>query len=296
MNNFKHKILTSYERQQFLELYKEKRNQNLLFRILCSSNLYFYTWVAGIFVFFCVNCNNYFNNILLNTVSFIFGILSLQILFVVSHMSAHALFLEYENHVPKNKRMSNSIVYYFAFYHHHHTEHDNWAPEMSYYNNIGYWNIIAAHWNTYSFVFSKSLLLVLLVGRYYNHMFYFFAGYELAVIILPYAHLWQHIKHNKFGIIVRSLFNILESIGIVANTHDHHYHHVYTIPTVYHDFSSSGIYAKLFDSVLNKIWDKCYYTSIIMNTYPHNYVRIFAAFVLVVLVTILSMFVYLSNH
>ena len=279
---YRHKILNSFERSEYKKLYHSIETKNKLFNVVKHSNTILLLWIIILLCgFYFVMPITYDVWTILN---FVIGFMTLQILFIVTHMSAHALFLEYENHTIGNVRMTDSIVYYYAFYHHHHTEYDNWMPQLSYYNASGYRNIVAAHWTSYSFVFSKMFLSVMLIIWIWPMMSYYFLGYELAVIILPYAHGWQHIKHDKFNIIIKMFFTFFENIGIVANEYDHHNHHIHTGRTVYQNFSSSGIYSKYLDNKLNQLWNYCFDMAQHNNKNPYDYVVCFEYIVMFLLI------------
>jgi hypothetical protein len=63
-------------------------------------------------------------------------------------------------------------------------------------------------------------------------------------------------------------------------------HHTHTHPTVYQDFSSSGMLnAKCIDSFLNKLWDLAFYKAIKTNCFPQTiiepYVRLIEKFIII---------------
>jgi hypothetical protein len=268
---YRYKELNELEKQQFIELYFEVANKQLLFNILRKSKLRMCVWVLHI-ILFCINSFKVSNqSFIINICVFILGIVALQIIFISSHINAHALFLEYENHVPKNSRMSNNIVYYYAFYHHHHTAFNNWAEFLSYYNDKGENNIAVAHWVSYSMVASFRVLIVLMFSYFNPLTLVYFSGYEIATILLPFAHKWQHISHNKENIFIKYIFSIFQLLGIVANIEDHKKHHMHNWPTVYQDFSSSGLYIKYIDKLLNKLWDSAFNQAFKNNKYVHDY-------------------------
>lgn len=214
---------------------------------------------------------------------FILGLLNLQIGFVGTHWRAHAEFLNYEKHVPQNitkptDKLSWVIwfltptwgfdlpVYNYAFVHHHHQEPDNptnWAPALSYYepegDRPGSRNIAVAHWHGYTMIGSTQLVYVLFWMWLCPMTGLFFFGHEVATLLLPASHGWQHTHNNKMGPILNPVFRCLEWLGVIANSEDHEKHHVHDGPTVYQDFSSSGLYMKSVDKILNKIWDCCCY-------------------------------------
>jgi hypothetical protein len=219
---------------------------------------------------------------LLSTLACVCGVLALQLWFVASHTAAHAFMLEYDQHAPGSARLhsfriSQLPIYFFAFYHHHHTWDDDWAPFLSYndatrsriWDHAGTRGVIASHWVDYSHLpyllpdghvlpIPATLLAVagyaLLVvrARYFAP---FLVGYELAVLLLPLAHGWQHIPHSRYGPWLAALLGAIESLGLIANRVDHQPHHVHTGDTVYQSFSSSGLYARWVDVWMDRQWD-----------------------------------------
>lgn len=186
------------------------------------------------------------------------GILSLQVVFVTTHMEAHAMFLEYDAHRLNDSRINFDIVYWFAFYHHHHNSKDDWAPELSYHNPKGTNAVVSAHWYSYS-LFSKfqRSVFTAFVCLCIPNMTWMLIGYELAVFLLPMAHGWQHIDRNRFGPL-KPIISLLAKIGIIADRHDHEGHHQYDGPTVYKKFSSSGPHLVSIDQYLDKKWDEAF--------------------------------------
>lgn len=219
---------------------------------------------------------------LLGALACVCGVLALQLWFVASHTAAHAFMLEYDQHAPGRPRLhafriSQLPIYFFAFYHHHHTWEDDWAPFMSYndaaksriWEHAGTRGVIASHWVNYSHlpylipdghVLPTPVTLLVVAGyaqlvvraRYFAP---FLAGYELAVLLLPLAHGWQHIPHSRYGPWLAALLQLVERLGLIANRTDHRPHHVHTGETVYQSFSSSGLYARWVDVWVDRQWN-----------------------------------------
>jgi hypothetical protein len=186
------------------------------------------------------------------------GMLSLQIEFVTTHMDAHAMFLEYDAHQLKHPRITFDIVYWFAFYHHHHNYADNWAPELSYHNPSGTDAVVSSHWYSYSLCSQLDrLMLTAFICLCIPNLSWMLVGYELAVFLLPMAHGWQHIDRNRMGPL-KPLLVVLAKVGIIADRHDHEGHHQYDHPTVYKNFSSSGLYLVSVDQYLDRKWDEAF--------------------------------------
>jgi hypothetical protein len=249
------------KRSEFIELYYEVEQRYPLFKLIKKSDLNMLIWIIYVNM---LGLSSIYYNITRSVIflDIILGIFTLQIVFVITHVMAHALFLEYDQHVPGNARCTWPIVYYYAFYHHHHSKIDNWVPCLSYYTPDGYRGVVVSHWHTYTFLASERIIIILLFV-WINPLFAVYSyGYEIAVLLLPYAHGWQHIPHEKFSIFIRVIFTFLEKIYLVAGKEDHDSHHIHTHRTVYQDFSSSGLYMKYIDKMINYIWDKSYYEAI----------------------------------
>lgn len=310
-NIFRHKYLNEEEQKNFIEKYREIERSKPIFNFVRRSRFNMWLWLMYI-ISFCAfaQWRNININIYLNIVVFIFGIISLQIVFVATHIGGHALFLEYENHVPdsriysgvntsvnsegsKSDRLPKYEVYYYAFYHHHHTKLNNWAPFLSYYNQAGANNIAVAHWTSFSMLADIRILLVMILSYISPLTLIYYSGYEVGVIILPFAHRWQHIDKSEQNILIKSIFCLLELFGIVANKADHVKHHIHNGPTVYQDFSSSGIYTKYIDKLINRFWDTMYYKAVKNGGYLYDYIGpytwLITRFMLVVLPSLLCL-------
>lgn len=269
---FVHRNLNNAERELFVGTYRDVEKNDLVFRFIRQSDKTMFVWFISILAFVTYS---FIKTIELYQIAYFLmvsalGIIALQIIFVATHMEAHSLFLEYEQHVPGNIRLPNWVVYYYAFYHHHHTMGDNWAPFLSYHNPQGARNVAAAHWASFSMLTSRRILIVIAFGYMFPPSLAYFAGYEIGCLLLPFAHKWQHIPPEKHDIISRILFTFLEKIGLLANHDDHEAHHKHNHPTVYQDFSSSGLYAKWIDPLLNKSWDWAFYEALRTNDVPYT--------------------------
>jgi len=218
-------------------------------------------WATYVFLF--GGCSTWWSQtpILGALLYLILGVVALQVVFVASHIVSHALFLEYDNIAPENKRWAQQHpLFYYAFYHHHHSSKDNWNPDMSYYTDEGTRNIVVAHWDGYTLLGSSRILLVLATCWLWPPNSLYFFGYEIGVLLLPFAHGWQHINPKRMGIL-GPVLTALMWIGLIANSSDHSRHHKHDHPTVYQDFSSSGLYMRYLDDWLNRQWDSAFFTA-----------------------------------
>jgi hypothetical protein len=278
---FVHRNLNELERKQFIETYRDVEYQDAVFSLISQSDRSMMLWVVSIIVFILntlrlsIEIESWYIILLI----FILGIIGLQIVFVATHMEAHAFFLEYDLHVPTNTLLPKWTVYYYAFYHHHHSRADNWAPFLSYHNHDGARNVAAAHWTSFSMLSSKRILIIMLFLHIHPLIWVYFAGYEFACLVLPFAHRWQHVAASEQNIVCRILFQFLEKIGFVANHKDHIAHHDHTHPTVYQSFSSSGLYTEWIDHYLNEFWDYAFHEAIRTNSYPQAYIEPYVWFI-----------------
>ena len=195
-----------------------------------------------------------------NVVMIVMGVLSMQIVFVASHMEAHAQFMNYSQHQPGTIIENRPPVYLAAFMHHHQEGPEVWFPDLHAGNPVGYHNILVAHWTSYSMLLSMKVWLVCaMMGVLNARLGWYFCGYELAVWMLPYAHGWQHAARERMRYVPKLMIWMLVGVGLVADRADHVSHHRYDHPTVYQNFSSSGFYARWVDAHLNAIWDDYYH-------------------------------------
>ena len=277
---WKHKKLNEIERVNFIELYRISEKKYPIYTLIASSQYTMYLWVLYIATFgeYAIQINQD-RHILTNLIMFCLGVMGLQFLFEATHVGAHASFLEYDEHHPQSQRIDERPIYYLAFYHHHHHRKDDWAPMLSYNDNLnqfifyhqGTRNVIASHWHGFSFLSSSRLIIIWLIVAIYPLSAMYFFGYEVGVIMLPLAHGWQHIPKKRFGFIIRPIFNCLEFCHLIASKHDHNRHHVHTTPEVYQDFSSSGfLYSPYKDRLINAIWKKAFYAP---NMRPSDWLK-----------------------
>jgi hypothetical protein len=154
------------------------------------------------------------------------------------------------------------IVMYYAFYHHHHTKTDHWLHDTLKYDKV---QTLYAHWNSFSLFTCHYPINGILIKLFilYNMCYYFdktiafFLGYEIGVFLLPISHDWVHERRcGVFG--VHYLLKPLEKLGVFATKQDHYTHHKYDHPCVYQNFTSSGIYLKPFDKIIDKLWNVFY--------------------------------------
>lgn len=262
-NNLNHRELTKRGQEHFIGLYQYVVDTSHIFKYMISSDIKSKTWICLLLIF--INASVWTNlyivwsGVLFGSLAFCLGILSLQIIFVGSHMEAHALFLEYGNHYATNLRCVKPIVYYYAFYHHHHTKNNNWAPQLSFYTEKGIRGITVAHWHSYTMLLSSRIFLVAFFSWLSPILMFYFVGYECAVYILPYAHGWQHMHKKKLGTVPNLIIPPLIRIGLIAGSDQHKNHHNHNHSTVFQSFSSSGIYSKKLDRWLDSFWNNCFH-------------------------------------
>ena len=282
-----HRELIGHERQSFMRLYQQIEDKYPLFKWIKSGEYPMSLWLIFVMSFFSLavflNCHR---KVYANIIEVCIGIICLQVIFIATHMRSHALFLEYDQHIPDSKRLTDPPIYYYAFYHHHHhNKKDNWMPELGYFSEknskfltayAGARNIISAHWHGFSLLAStRGIILIICMALLNTNTSLFFAGYELGVIVLPFAHIWQHDVPVSYGK-MRYIFKFLEYCGIIAGAKDHHKHHAHHLtPTVYQDFCSSGLYFKWLklDGLINKFWDWAFYKAIQDGLMPYDIIR-----------------------
>lgn len=282
---WKHRTMSTQERKNFIGLYEDIKSKHNLFKFIKFSNETMTLWLMFILCLYSLSCYHVFydhqTSIWKCICVFILGMICLQVIFVASHTEAHALFLEYEAHYPNSQRVQKLPIYFYAFYHHHHMEKDNtddWATELSYHDkandmeswHIGTRNVVAAHWHGYTFFhnFGLIIVLVIMIKIMPISVFYFF-GYEVGVLLLPFAHAWQHINHKRMPLLV-PIFKTLEYLGIIANKDDHVTHHQHDTATVYQDFCSSGIRMVNIDWYVNRFWNCAFYEAHRKGVKPYD--------------------------
>lgn len=289
-----HKNLSKDEKDSFIKLYEKIENDHLLFKLMKISQTTMTGWLIYV-CFFCLLCF-YSNHFKIGNIFIILsGIICLQIVFIATHIRSHSLFLEYDEHTVKTERLKDSPIYYYAFYHHHHTKQNHWASGMGYFsdknskfltNYVSARNIICSHWHGFSLLASvKGLILISIFGMLNSRVLFYFLGYELGVIILPFAHIWQHAHVNCFGYLA-SIFKFLEDYGVIANDEDHHFHHAHNqVETVYQDFSSSGLYFKFInlDKYINKFWNHSFYKALSKNVRTFDVINPYINLVIVLM-------------
>lgn len=263
-----HQPLTDQIKSEFTELYFSSEPKYHIFMWMKKSKMNMILWT--IFVITFMSFLSYFTrpNIILKFILFCIGILSIQLVFIIEHMACHALFLKYnydELFKYYSEFFSKSPFYFYEFYHHHHSQDDDWMRALSFndtkksfiLDRPGTKNIIAAYWNEFSFLSSWILMILLFHYICPISIFYFF-GFEVGVLILPFAHCWQHVEKECFGI-MKYLLYVLEFIGFVAKRNVHDKHHNYTSDVVYQEFSSSGFYSVLMNRFFSGVWKEAYF-------------------------------------
>ena len=264
---YQHKYLSSQEKEDFINLYKNNIKNNIIMKNFLENKIYVLIYPAiiiGLSILTMVTHINFPFMIL----SFFMGIVTIQLTFIFSHLWAHSLMLEYSlwniNNMEKDVGQIPSVMF-FAFYHHHHTKEDDWYGDISIRNNNGALSTAFSHWESFSlfttnYPVNGTIMKLFLVYNLYFFPFLspFFLGYELGVILLPISHDWVHEKNaTRYGIYY--LLQLLEMIGVFATNADHIRHHIYSHDTIYQGFTSSGIYSKRFDTIVDDIWNYFYH-------------------------------------
>jgi hypothetical protein len=220
------------------------------------------------------------------------GMFALQVIFVVSHLEAHALFFDYSDHVPGTRLEERTPVYFAAFLHHHQRTSAPWFPDLAISNTFGYNNVGIAHWVSFSVTFGDRCWLPALLALVDLKVMWFFIGYEVGVWLLPYAHGFQHSSVESMGALPLTLMTMLNKLGLVASPSAHGNHHSIAHRTVYQDFSSSGFHMKQFDTCLNRRWDQYYDHAVTTNGNLYDIVHkdVFCVYIaiLVVVPTIIA--------
>ena len=234
-----------------------------MMKLLRYNKLFALTYPTIVFILFILMIK-YSSGITVTVVGFLLGLMSIQLNFVTSHTWAHALMLEYHMWtIPQmmSKIGQLPIVMFYAFYHHHHTKTDKWLHDVLGYDKI---HTLYSHWNSFSLLTYHYPLNGYLVKMFviYNMYFNFgctiayFFGYEFGVFLLPISHDWVHSR--LCGVFAYYLLKPLETLGIFATKEDHKSHHRHDHPTVYQNFTSSGIYSKRINVMIDKIWDEMF--------------------------------------
>lgn len=286
----RHRQLNVFEKKQFRKFAETNIKNNYILQLSIHYPFYqiflpiIYTILLGIIIFT-------YKTFASVVIGIILGFITLQISFIFNHMWAHGLMLEYDAWTIGDRRTKNlSSVIFYAFYHHHHTKKDNWMPELSYYNKDGAWNVATSHWESFSMLTSKTMILLFILTGLIPHIITpFLLGYELGVFFLPMAHDWVHLKTSS-NYYLQYIFYLLELLGLFASHKDHLQHHIYDHATVYQSFSSSGIYISSFDKYINKIWDSAYNSEntvkILMIYY--EYISVLTTFVSLTIIYMIS--------
>jgi hypothetical protein len=67
--------------------------------------------------------------------------------------------------------------------------------------------------------------------------------------------MWLTCPGSRFGLPLATVLSVCERAGLLATKADHHPHHVHDHPTVYQSFTSSGIFSRRLDTVVNGLWN-----------------------------------------
>jgi hypothetical protein len=217
------------------------------------------------------------------------GVLTLQFSFAILHVTAHALFLEYDMIDSKDPRVSTKgVLHWIAFVHHHAPEHGphssqfedsakgralfekaltrfekkNWAPHLNYHTEAGVHNVLMSHWSGFSTLSTWPRIVGSAVICWLAPAYGFWiVGYEVGVLFLPAAHAFQHLPASFFPSWLYAILQWLNRTGWFASAHDHKSHHDHKHPTVYQDFLSSGFYWRSLDTLVNSLWDRVFLAS-----------------------------------
>ncbi len=296
---YTHHYPSKTEQTSFRDLYHDVEKKYPFFQQMKKSRLTMICWFLTVVGFFAVAIDLIPEptNVVSALLCVIMGLFGLQLFFIAAHTKSHALFLEYDKmnltYDGHNDVLCQRPVFFYAFYHHHHTFKDNWMPELSYYDrekqfvldHDGTRNVIAAHWHGFSLLSSRTIVIPIMFYLLSPITIFYFLGFEIGVVLLPFAHGWQHIPRERFGYL-RPLFVMFEHIGLFASSQVHDNHHVHTGPTVYKDFSSSGIYFEFIEKFVNQFWDRIFYQSQKSETRVHANIKQYAHVVYFLLIGI----------
>lgn len=258
----KRNSFTPEQNEQISESMKKIIDSNQHFTSVRKNKAYVGIFILNIILYSSMSV--YFYRSLWESILFsCLGFLSIQLIFIVSHIWAHATMLEYK--MWEDGSISDVItnipsVLVFAFYHHH--EFMVGIYEKIKFKNDGDFVTAFSHFETFSLLTTNSpidskfiyfyKILCLMVTPTTSSPFILW--YEIGVILLPLSHGWAHQRKGcKWGI--QYVFGFLEKVGIFAGTSAHHSHHIYDNNTIYKDFSSSGLYSKRVDKFFNKLWN-----------------------------------------
>ncbi|AYV81543.1 MAG: hypothetical protein Harvfovirus40_6 [Harvfovirus sp.] len=297
---WKHRQLSEEERRNYLNLYHSVEAKYALFNWLRKSDTNLIIWllfimsITGFATGYNFDPNMKLYSLTYSSFMIFCGMLfGTQPVFDGNHCLSHAAFLEYETYIIGNPRGLKDPIHYYADYHHHHTAADNWAPQLSYHNDQGSRNIIAAHWAGFTLFNSPKIIIFALVCYSHPRTLLYFSGYEIGALILPIAHGWQHIAHEKVPKAFRMLFHLFEFLGIVANKDDHGSHHNHNHRTVYQNFTSSGIYNKRLDSAVDKFWDWAYDKAALTPTVtkPYDIIKPYVTLIEIIALGLMPIFI-----
>jgi len=199
-------------------------------------------------------------------------VVAFQLYFVLHHMLAHALFLNYDRfdpnaygdnvcideQLPDPWRLlpidftvgdysvwsRSTLVYYVAFMHHH---------EFTARADIQ--TITSAHW--YSFTLIVEPMYIPIVGvciTQHPPSAILFAMWELCVLLLPIAHGYQHPLRKDIGILYPAV-DLLVRWGILSGREEHRRHHNHEHECVYQGFESSGLNIAPVGPVFDAVWN-----------------------------------------
>jgi hypothetical protein len=256
--NLKHKIVTDFD--GFSKLFAQVEAKNLRFRLLSrlgDASGFIWPCLIGLAAIGVFALRHSF--VLSDALLLLLGVFALQVIFIAAHFESHALFFDYEDHVPGSRLVDRTTVYFAAFLHHHMSMRQPWFPRFAYSNSEGYNNIAIAHWVSFSVLFGPLVWLPAALALLNSKTLWFFLGYEIGAYLLPYAHGFQHAAAEKMGAFPLLLMRTLCALGLVASPEAHRRHHDNRHRTVYQDFSSSGLYLRALDDVVNKAWDAFYF-------------------------------------
>lgn len=203
---------------------------------------------------------------------FLFGFLGNQIMFVFSHMLAHAEWLYVYDDIRIWRNWAAPVTGYletrtgmkfWAFYHHH--THNEWfeylgssKPEYSLTGQL-------VHMQIYTFFYQPFKLLWTLVVTlaFPQTMGWWMLGFNLSGYYLWMGHDWSHLKNLEPAALGGSFFHaamtVMSFLNINSARELHFDHHKHNHRTVYQDFSiGETFFPMVADRYFNRLWDRAF--------------------------------------
>src|SRR3972149_5348594 len=91
---YNNRPLTIEEQNEFKDLYHDNLNNNKLAKQIMTHRVYAFIYPCNIILLLTIVFSLY-RSIISNTIAFIAGLLSNQLIFIISHIWAHSLMLDY---------------------------------------------------------------------------------------------------------------------------------------------------------------------------------------------------------